>query len=276
MRQKVEEAVGFIRSKITGIPDLAIVLGSGLSNVTSMVNDPIVVSMNEIPNYPKPTAPMHKPEIIFGTIEGVKVALLRGRTHFYEGYKMEQVTFPVRLLGSLGVKRYLATNAAGGINRSLKPGDLVLIQDHINFMGTNPLIGENFYEWNVRFPDMTFTYRNELSTAVENAALLAGVPLQKGVYIAFSGPSYETPAEIRMAMVMGADVVGMSTVPEAIVANAMGMQVAAISCVSNYAAGIKMERLTEEEVLEAGKLANGSLTAILQQTMRILKNVRHS
>jgi purine-nucleoside phosphorylase len=236
-----------------------------------MLEDSLTIKIDEIPHWPRPTAPMHKGEISFGKLEGVDVALQRGRIHYYEGYSMNDVVFPVRVWGELGVKHYFATNAAGGINRSLAPGSLVLIYDHINFMGTNPLIGPNELRWNVRFPDMTTAYVNNFSAAVERAALSAGVGLSKGVYIAFTGPTYETPAEIRMARTMGADVAGMSTVPEVIIANAMGMEIAVISCVSNFAAGITMQRLTEEEVLETAKLVSDKLSKIFINTMKELR-----
>ena len=270
MYDKVREAVDYLRSKIKVTPKVTIILGSGLSSLVSMLEDSLTIKTDEIPHWPRPTAPMHKGEISFGKLEGVDVALQRGRIHYYEGYSMNDVTFPVRVWGEVGVKRYFATNAAGGINRSLSPGDLVLIYDHINYMGTNPLIGPNESKWNVRFPDMTKAYMNDFSAKVEMAALEAGVHLTRGVYIAFTGPTYETPAEIRMARTLGADVVGMSTVPEVIVANAMGMEVAAISCVSNYAAGITMQPLSEEEVLSSAKLVSGKLSKILIYTMKEL------
>ena len=273
MYDKVKEAADFLRSKIKVVPEVAVILGSGLSSLVSMLEQPLTVKTDEIPHWPRPTAPMHKGEISFGKLEGVDVALQRGRIHYYEGYSMNEVTFPVRVWGELGVKRYFATNAAGGINRSLAPGDLVLVYDHINYLGTNPLIGPNEPKWNVRFPDMTRAYVNRFSNLVEKAALDAGVNLSKGVYAAFTGPSYETPAEIRMARTMGADVVGMSTVPEVIVANAMGMEAAVISCVANFAAGITMQPLTEEEVLDAAKLVSDKLSKIFINTMKELKNV---
>lgn len=273
MFEKVSEAVEFIKSKIKSKPKAAIVLGSGLGSLVSMLEDAVSISTADIPHYPRSTAPSHKGEIVFGKLEGVDVAILRGRVHFYEGYSMKTVTFPVRVLAMLGVKNYFATNAAGGISSFLAPGDLVLVYDHINFMGTNPLMGENEPRWNVRFPDMTTAYRNEFSDLVARAAAEAGVMLHRGVYMAFTGPSYETPAEIRAARVLGADIVGMSTVPEVIVANAMGMNVAVVSCVSNFAAGITMERLTEEEVLNAGLLVKDSLSKIIYQTVRGLRDV---
>lgn len=271
MYDKVKEAADFLRSRISVAPKVTVILGSGLSSLVSMLEDPLTLRTDEIPHWPRPTAPMHVGEISFGRLEGIDVALQRGRIHYYEGYPMSEVVFPVRVWGELGVKRYFATNAAGGINRALAPGDLVLVYDHINYMGNNPLIGKNESKWNVRFPDMTRAYVNSFSAIVEKAALDAGVSLYKGVYAAFTGPSYETPAEIRMARTMGADVVGMSTVPEVIVANAMGMEAAVISCVSNYAAGITMQPLSEEEVLDAAKLVGDKLSKIFINTMRELR-----
>jgi purine-nucleoside phosphorylase len=271
MYDKVKEAADFLLSKIKVVPKVVFILGSGLSSLVSMLEDSITIKTDEIPHWPYPTAPMHKGEITFGKLEGIDVAFQRGRIHYYEGYPMNEVIFPVRVWGQAGVRRYFATNAAGGINRSLIPGDLVLVYDHINFMGNNPLIGPNESRWNVRFPDMTKAYVNSFSALVEKAACCAGVNLSKGVYAAFTGPSYETPAEIRMARTMGADVVGMSTVPEVIAANAMGMEAAVISCVSNYAAGITMQPLTEEEVLDAAKLVSDKLSKIFINTMKELK-----
>jgi len=272
MYDKVKEAADFLRSKIKVVPEVAVILGSGLSSLVSLLENALIVKTDEIPHWPRPTAPMHKGEILFGRLEGVDIALQRGRIHYYEGYSMNEVVFPVRVWGELGVKRYFATNAAGGVNYSLASGDLVLIYDHINLMGTNPLIGPNESKWNVRFPDMTKAYVNDFSALVEKASLKAGVGLNKGIYAAFTGPVYETPAEVRMARTLGADVVGMSTVPEVIVANAMGMKVAVISCVSNLAAGITMQPLTEEEVLDAAKLYSDKLAKIFINTMKELKN----
>ncbi|MDR1732130.1 MAG: purine-nucleoside phosphorylase [Synergistaceae bacterium] len=273
--EKVAEALAFIRS-IAGDfqPATAIVLGSGLGNVAEAVQEPRIIETKDIPHWPRSTAPGHAGQIVLGTVEGRPVALLKGRVHYYEGYDMRQVTFSTRVLGMWKVRQYIGTNASGCIDAALNAGDVVLVQDHINHMGTNPLIGSHESKWGVRFPDMTHAYSPRLLKLCERAAAAAGVQVHRGVYIAFSGPSYETPAEIRMARVLGASVVGMSTVPEVIVANAMGMETAVISCVGNKAAGLSDEILTEEEVLSAMQAASDRIAALLRALMRTLSDER--
>ena len=269
--EQVEEALAHIRSRVgTFQPATAIVLGSGLGGVAKEIENPQVVPVREIPNWPCSTAPGHAGEVVVGKIEGHPVVLLKGRVHFYEGYDMKQVTFSTRVLGMWGVRHYIATNASGGIDHDLRPGDIVLVEDHINNMGANPLAGPVETRWNVRFPDMTHAYSPRLIDLCCRVASLVGMPVRKGVYIAFSGPSYETPAEIRMARTMGASVVGMSTVPEVIVANAMGMETAVLSCVANQAAGMSGEKLTEEEVLAVMKAASGRVGTLIRGLMKAL------
>jgi purine-nucleoside phosphorylase len=188
---------------------------------------------------------------------------MQGRVHYYEGYSPEEVTFPVRVFGSWGIRTYLATNASGGINPGIRPGEICLIHDHINLMGVNPLVGANNEKFGPRFPDMSRAYDPELADRMTRAACDEGIPLHRGVYVAFSGPSFETPAEIRMARTMGADLVGMSTVPEVIVANHMGMRVCALSCVANHAAGMTAERLSHQEVLTEMNRAAGTLSKLV-------------
>ncbi len=248
-RENVLEALYFIQKKITNPPRIALVLGSGLADLAHEIEHAEVIPYAEIPYWPHSTVPGHPGRLVFGQLEGVSVVVLQGRTHYYEGYSEQEVSFPVRLLGEWGVRDYFATNASGGINTRFAPGDLVAIFDHINFMGANPLIGSNEEDWGPRFPDMTYAYNPELLDVLSHVADQEGITLHRGIYIAFSGPSFETPAEIRMARTLGADIVGMSTVPEVIAANHMGMRVAAVSCVANYAAGIQESRLTHEEVL---------------------------
>ena len=260
--EKIAEALSVINKKISLRPKVAIVLGSGLGMVAEAIENPTIVPYADIPYWPRSTAPGHAGSLIAGTLSGVPVIAMQGRVHYYEGYTMDEVTFPVRIFGELGVRVYYATNAAGGINLGYKAGDLVAIYDHINFMGTNPLIGENENAWGPRFPDMTYAYDPELTDMLSSIAHKEDVTLHRGVYIGFSGPSYETPAEIRMARTMGADVVGMSTVPEAIVANHMGMRVVAVSCVSNLAAGVREVRLNHHEVLDAMATSAGALSRL--------------
>jgi purine-nucleoside phosphorylase len=270
--EDVLEALRHLRS-IAGDfhPKTAVVLGSGLGAIAGAVEDPQVLDTKDIPHWPRSTAPGHAGEIVLGKIEGRPVALLKGRVHYYEGYDMREVTFSTRVLGMWGVAQYIGTNAAGGVDDSLRPGDIVLVEDHINYMGANPLTGPTEPRWNVRFPDMTRAYSRRLIDLCGNAALAEGIRVLRGVYIAFSGPSYETPAEIRMARTLGASVVGMSTVPEVIVSNAMGMETAVISCVSNQAAGLGNGDLTEEEVLSATKEASGRMKKLVCGLMRYLE-----
>ncbi|MDR3230020.1 MAG: purine-nucleoside phosphorylase [Synergistaceae bacterium] len=271
--EKVTEALDYIQSAGGDFhPETAIVLGSGLGQIADEVSEPKVIETRDIPHWPRSTSPGHAGQVILGKIEGRPVVVLKGRVHYYEGYDMRQVTFSTRVLGMWKVRQYIGTNASGGIDFYLKPGDVVLIHDHINYMGINPLVGPTEPRWGVRFPDMTNIYSPRLIGLCEQAASIAGIQVHRGVYIAFSGPSYETPAEIRMARTMGASVVGMSTVPETIVANAMGMETAVISCVGNPAAGMNSEELTEEEVLLAMKAASGRIGMLICGLMRALED----
>lgn len=239
------ETLEHLRKAIPFTPKTAIITGSGLADIADMVEDSIILYARNIPNWPGSTAPGHSGKIIAGTLHGRPVILLQGRVHYYEGYSMKAVTFPTRIIGMLGVKEYIATNASGAINTSYTPGEIVAIRDHINMMGANPLSGRNNDNWNERFPDMTHAYDSEMLKFFD------GLGLKQGVYAAMGGPSFETPAEINMLRILGADLVGMSTVPEVITANAMGMRVAGLSCAANMAAGVDPNhRLTGQEVLD--------------------------
>lgn len=268
--EKIIEALDVINKRISLKPKVAIVLGSGLGMIAEAIENPTIVPYKDIPYWPRATAPGHAGCLVAGSLEGVPVIAMQGRVHYYEGYTMDEVTFPVRIFGELGVRVYYATNAAGGINLGYKAGDLVNIYDHINFTGTNPLIGENENAWGPRFPDMTYAYDPQLINSLTGVAHKEGITLHRGVYIGFSGPSYESPAEIRMSRLLGADVVGMSTVPEVIVANHMGMRVAAVSCVSNLAAGVREVKLNHQEVLDAMAAAAGSLSRLTRGLLREL------
>lgn len=262
---KVNEAQRFIEKRTGGLQlKAAVVLGSGLGRVSDEIEDPQVISYEEIPYWPRSTAPGHEGKLIIGSLRGVPVAAMQGRVHFYEGYSMAEVTFPVRVLGQLGIKAFVATNASGAVNLDIKPGSMVAIKDHINFMGTNPLIGVNNDKWGERFPDMTKAYDYEFLDILEQVAEREGIAVRRGIYMAFSGPSFETPSEVRMARMLGADVVGMSTVPEVIAANHMGIRVLGISCAANYGAGITMQRLTHKEVLEAMEKAGNDLSRLVR------------
>lgn len=261
---KVREAADFIRARSGGhSPLTALVLGSGLGKAAESAEQAVVISTSEIPHWPLSTAPGHAGKLILGRIGGRETAVLSGRVHLYEGYSMRDVTFGTRVMGELGVRQYIATNASGAISRDLVPGDIMMLTDHINMTGRNPLTGPNEDRWNVRFPDMTHVYSRRLASIMERASHDVHVMLQRGVYAMMSGPSFETPAEVRMLGVLGADAVGMSTVPEMIVANAMGMEAAALSCVANMAAGLTDSPLTEQEVLDAMAMASQTLASLI-------------
>jgi purine-nucleoside phosphorylase len=267
------EALQYIKTAAGNFqPKTAVVLGSGLGRITDEIEAPVVIETKDIPHWPRSTSPGHAGQVVLGKMSGRPVVMLKGRLHYYEGYSMREVTFPTRVMGMWGIKQYIGTNASGGIDPFLRPGDIVLIYDHINYMGINPLIGPTEPRWNVRFPDMTHTYSRRLIKLCERVAGAAGIQVTRGVYIAFSGPSYETPAEVRMARVLGASVVGMSTVPEVIIANAMAMETAVISCVGNLAAGMSEDTLTEEEVLLEMQSVSLRLGSLISGFMKELED----
>ena len=249
--ESIKNAADFIREKC-GEAEIGLVLGSGLADSITLEN-PVSVNYNDIPNFPVSTVEGHVSEWVAGTLGGKKVFMMRGRFHYYEGYSLEDVVLPIRVMKLLGVKTIILTNAAGGVNTDFKPGDLMLINDHINYSGINPLIGKNYNEFGTRFPDVSNAYTKELRPIAHSCADELGITLRDGNYIWFSGPSYETPAEIRMARMLGADAVGMSTVPEVIVAAHSGIKVIGISCISNMAAGILDKPLSHEEVSETSR-----------------------
>ncbi len=263
-KRKVLEALTYIKKRVTTQPQAALVLGSGLGGLADSIQHPVIIPYKEIPGWPISTAPGHAGRLVCGFLGNVYVAVMQGRVHFYEGYSMQDIVFPVRVLGEWGIPYFIASNASGGINLGYVPGDLVMLYDHINFMGVNPLVGPVFSEKEERFPDMSYVYDRDLLDIVEAVARDEGITVRRGVYIAFSGPSYETPAEVRMCRTLGADAVGMSTVPETIVAHAMGMKVFALSCIANYAAGITAQKLSEEEVIREMDKATGALTTLLR------------
>ncbi len=259
----VNEATDFIRTKVNFVPRAALILGSGLGDLADAVADPVVIHYGDIPHWKKSTAPGHAGRLVCGTLSGVPVVVMQGRLHGYEGYRPQETTFPVRVFGCWGVKTLIVTNACGGVNWQFSAGDVALITDHINLTGKNPLTGPNVPQWGPRFPDMSEAYSRRLIDLAEKAARSLGQIVRRGVYIGMSGPSYETPAEIRMARALGADLVGMSTVHEVIAANHMGMEVCGISCVSNLAAGMRLVRLSEEEVLHQMALASDRISALI-------------
>ncbi|MBP3038988.1 purine-nucleoside phosphorylase [Bacillaceae bacterium Marseille-Q3522] len=243
-------ASDYLKENYPEKPLIGLILGSGLGVLADDIEEAVKIPYEEIPEFPVSTVAGHAGRLVFGKINGVTVVAMQGRFHYYEGYSFEKVTFPVRVMKELGVQTLIVTNAAGGVNETFSAGDLMLIADHINFMGSNPLIGYNDDRLGARFPDMSEAYSKKLRTAAKKVAEDIGIKVQEGVYIGFTGPSYETPAEIRMAKIIGADAVGMSTVPEVIVARHAQLDVLGISCISNMAAGILDQPLSHKEVME--------------------------
>lgn len=250
MLNKINEAVSYIESKINEKPEIGMILGSGLGILADEIENPIAIKYGEIPHFPQSTVEGHKGQLVIGKLEGKTVIAMQGRFHYYEGYSIQDVTFPVRVMNALGIDKLIVTNAAGGSNKEFEPGDLMLITDHINFAFNNPLIGKNHEELGPRFPDMSHAYNLELMDVARKSAKELNLAIKEGTYMFFTGPTYETPAEIRMAQILGADAVGMSTVPEVIAAVHSGIKVLGISCITNMAAGILDQPLDHSEVIE--------------------------
>ena len=262
--ERIEETAAHIRARCGAVPDTAIVLGSGLGDFADRLLDAVVTPYAELPHWPASTVIGHSGKLVIGNMGTRRVAALAGRAHFYEGHDLATVVFAVRVMGRLGVKRLILTNAAGGINTGFGQGALMIIDDHINLIGTNPLVGANDERLGARFPDMSEVYSSRMRRIADEAAAAAGVPVQHGVYVATHGPSYETPAEIRFFRTIGADAVGMSTVPEAIAARHMGLEVLGISCITNMAAGVLPGPLNHDEVMETARRVRGSFIALLE------------
>jgi purine-nucleoside phosphorylase len=256
--ERAEEAAAFVRERVGISPRVAIVLGSGLGSFAESVEHPVAIAYQDIPHFPRPTVEGHSGRLLVGSVAGTPVAVMQGRVHAYEGYSPEEVTFPIRVLGRLGITTMIVTNAAGGVRLDLKQGQLVLISDHMNFSGRNPVSGPNDERLGPRFFDMSDAYSKRLRLLAHAAA-----ELEEGVYLSLSGPSFETPAEIRAFRGWGADMVGMSTVQEVIVARHMGIEVLGISCVTNMAAGILNQPINHQEVMETGARAQAQLTSLL-------------
>lgn len=266
----IEETLDYINEYTDNFePEIGIVLGSGLGDLADKYCD-IAIPYSNIPHFAKSTVQGHKGQLVFADINGRKVVMMQGRNHFYEGHSMSDVIYPIKVMKKLGVKTLILTNAAGAVNKSFRPADLMVITDHINFMGTNPLIGRNDENFGVRFPDMSEVYSKNLIKIVDAAGRLLKLDLKHGVYMATTGPSYETPAEIKMARFMGADAIGMSTVPEAIVANYCGIEVIGISCISNYATGVSTKKLSHEEVIETTDKVKAKFKELV---LLLLKNI---
>ncbi len=264
---KIMESVEFIRKSSSLAPRVGVVLGSGLGEFADRVAERTVIEYAGIPHFRRVSVAGHAGRLVLGTVGGMPVAVLQGRYHYYEGHDISDVVFPVRVLGRLGIQSLLLTNAAGGISRELRPGDLMIIRDHINLMGINPLRGANDERLGPRFPDMSAVYEPGFQEIIAAAQKEIGLAARRGVYLALSGPSYETPAEIRMLAALGADAVGMSTVPEAICARHMGVRVAGISCVTNLAAGISMQPLSHMEVTETAARVKNDFIRLLERVI---------
>ncbi|MGI6193174.1 MAG: purine-nucleoside phosphorylase [Christensenellales bacterium] len=263
IQSRIEGAVKHIKSVCDFEPEIGLVLGSGLGDYAETLENPVIINYADIPGFPTSSVAGHKSRFVLGERFGKKIIAMQGRFHFYEGYSQQELTIPVRTMHKLGVKKLLITNAAGGVNTAWSAGALMAISDHINYSGSNPLIGANLDEFGPRFPDMSDIYNTELREKLVQEAKKAGIQVEQGVYMMFTGPSYETPAEIRMARVLGADAVGMSTVPEAIAANHCGMKVLGISCITNMAAGVLKAALHHAEVMETANRVKSQFTEVL-------------
>jgi purine-nucleoside phosphorylase len=264
---QVKEAADAIRARVPEVPRVGIVLGSGLGDFASSLGDPVAMPYGQLPHWPVSRVIGHEGKLVVGTVKGRTIAALAGRSHLYEGHDVQTVTFAVRVLGVLGVKTLILTNAAGGVNTGFSQGALMVIDDHINLMGANPLAGPNEDRFGQRFPDMTEVYSSRLRTIADEAGRQIGLQLAHGIYAALLGPSYETPAEIRYLRTIGADAVGMSTVPEALAARHMGLDVLGISCITNMAAGVLPHPLDHAEVMETARRIRGQFIALLEGTI---------
>lgn len=263
--QKLTETVNFLKSKTKIKPRVGVILGSGLGHFVQHLQVEAALPFSEIPNFIPPTVEGHSGNLIFGKTENVDLVILQGRLHYYEGHPMETVVFPARVMALLGIEILIVTNSAGGYGEGMNAGDFMIIEDHINFMGTNPLMGPNIKELGPRFPDMTEAYDRELIAIAERVFRSQKTFFHKGIYVAVTGPTYETPAEIRMFKSLGGKAVGMSTVPEVIASNHLGIRVAAISCVTNLAAGVSQNKLTHAEVTETAKKVEQKFCSFLKE-----------
>lgn len=267
MYKKLMNCVESIRKKTDFKPEAALILGSGLGDYADGIRTEAVVDYSDIEGFPVSTVAGHKGRFIFGYVKEVPVVVMQGRVHYYEGYPMQEVVLPTRLMGMLGAKKLFLTNAAGGINESFHPGDFMMITDHITTGVPNPLIGRNIEELGTRFPDMSEVYSNRLRDVIREAAAQCGIKLQEGVYVQLTGPSYETPAEIRMCRIWGGDAVGMSTACEAIAARHMGMEVCGISCITNMAAGVSKQKLSHKEVQETADRVSAQFKELVTEVI---------
>lgn len=259
--ENIYESYNYLKENVEIKPEIGIILGSGLGDVVNLLSDKQIISYKDIPFFPCSNVVGHEGNLVFGKVNNLNVVIMQGRTHYYEGKGFDPVVYPIYVLKLLGIDKLIITNACGAVNENFKPGDLMLITDYINLLGINPLIGDNNEDFGPRFPDMSESYSKELINKVKN---IADIPLQEGVYAFFNGPCYETAAEIRAYKMMGADVVGMSTVPETIVANYMGIKVLGISCITNMATGLAKEKHSHKEVLEVANRSSLNLCNLIK------------
>lgn len=268
--KRVNESIDYIKSKTDIEPKIGIILGSGLGEFVNKIDNQVIIPYEDIPNFPVSTAPSHQGRLIIGEAGGKTVFCMQGRFHLYEGYAMEDVIYPIRVMQKLGIEKVILTNAAGGLNPDFTPGDLMVIDNHINFMGTNPLIGKNQDDFGPRFVDMSRVYNPELIELTHKAADGLGLSLRQGVYVGFTGPSFETAAEIKMFQLLGGSAVGMSTVPEVIAASHGGLKVLAISCITNMGTGILNVPLSGEEVIETANMVGEQFRNLLEGVLNLM------
>jgi purine-nucleoside phosphorylase len=268
IQENITEALDVLKPRLSVTPEIGLILGSGLGPLAEELEEAVKIPYTDLPHFPVPTVEGHAGQFVSGRLHGVPVLAMQGRYHYYEGYTLKQVTFPVRIMHALGVKTVIVTNAAGGVNETFRAGDLMLINDHINWISNNPLIGPNDESIGVRFPDMSEVYDRSLRDLAKTTAQELDIPLKAGTYFALSGPCYETPAEVRMIRKLGGDAVGMSTVPEAIVARHAGMRVLGISCVTNSWSGVADKPLSHEEVIETSERVKEHFTNLIKSIVQ--------
>ena len=266
----IKTAAKYILDRTDYRPTIGLVLGSGLGSLADLIENPSFFPYEDIPNFPVSTVEGHEGRLVIGNLNGKTVVAMQGRFHYYEGYNMNEVTFPIRVMKLIGVESLIVTNAAGAVNTNFKPGDLMIIDDHLNLSGSNPLIGKNLDEFGPRFPDMSVAYDKNYRNLVEEIGKSLNLDLKHGVYAMMSGPTYETPAEIKMVRILGGDAVGMSTVPEVIIANHSGIKTVGISCLTNMAAGILDQPLNHEEVIETSNLVKSNFITLMKEVIKAL------
>ncbi|WP_315114653.1 purine-nucleoside phosphorylase [uncultured Clostridium sp.] len=266
--EKIMESVEFVKNKVKNTPKIGIILGSGLGDLAEEIEEKVCVKYEDIPNMPKSTVAGHAGQFVFGKLEGKDVVMMQGRIHFYEGHPMEILALPIHIMKYMGVEKLIVTNAAGGVNKEFNPGDLMVITDHINFAFTNPLIGKNDEKIGPRFPDVSNAYDKDLVELTESIGNKLNINLKKGVYVMMTGPTYETPAEVRMVRILGGDAVGMSTVPDILVAKHCGLKTLGISCITNMAAGILDQPLCHSEVIETSNRVKSTFTSLVREIIK--------